>query len=129
MAADTHEWHLLAGYYGWTGGSAFMGYQLAALSQTYNNTNANATDPRTDALYLAARDTTDLEEFKSISRQADEITVREHWGLVKSRVPTFYVSQPWVQGYFGEAGMGWGRRYTFMARLWIDQELKEATGN
>ena len=129
LAADTHEWNLLAGSYGWTGGSAFMGYNLAGLSQTYNNTGANVKDPRTDALYLAARDTTDLEEFRSISRQADEITVREHWGLVKSRVPTFYVSQPWVQGYFGEAGMGWGRRYTFMARLWIDSELKEAMGH
>ena len=30
MAADTHEWHLLAGYYGWTGGSAFMGYQFSS---------------------------------------------------------------------------------------------------
>ena len=78
-----------------------------------------------DALHLAAIETADLEEFKSIIRQADEITVREHWALVKSGSPWYYVSQPWVQGYFGEAGMGLGERNTFQARLWIDSELKQ----
>ena len=58
---------------------------------------------------------------------------REIWdgrvyALNKSTSPLFFVSQPWVEGYFGEAGMGWGERNTFQARLWIDQELKEAMG-
>ncbi len=81
-----------------------------------------------DALYNAAQKTTDIEELKSIMRQVDEITVREHWGLNKSNSPTFAVSQPWVQGYFGEAGMGWGERNTHLARIWIDSELKNAMG-
>ena len=55
--------------------------------------------------------------------------VREHWGLVKSRSPMFYVSQPWVQGFFGESMMGKGERNTHLARIWIDQELKKAMGN
>ena len=46
--------------------------------------------------------------------------------LVKSNAPKFHVSQPWVEGYFGEAGMGRGERNTFLARLWIDSELKQA---
>ena len=82
-----------------------------------------------DARYAATRDTTDMEEFKRLWRQADEIMVREHWGLVKSRSPMIYVSQPWVEGYFGEAGMQRASRNTFMARLWIDSGLKEAMGH
>ena len=81
-----------------------------------------------DALYLASQETTDLEEYKSLMRQADEIVIREHWGISKSTVPKFGVSQPWVQGYFGESGMGWGERMTHLARIWIDSELKEAMG-
>ena len=117
---------LHTGGYGGNSGTGWNG--MKGLSQNFGWSYNKAKDPRMDALHLAAIETADLEEFKSIIRQADEITVRDHWGLIKSRVPTFYVSQPWVQGYFGEAGMGWGRRYTFMARLWIDSEMKEAMG-
>ncbi len=81
-----------------------------------------------EALYVAGQDTADIEELKSIWRQADEITVREHWGLVKSNSPKFHVSQPWVQGYFGEAMLGAQERNTHLARIWIDSELKEAMG-
>ena len=83
-----------------------------------------------EALYYAAEETMDIEEYKSIQRQADEITVREHWGLSKPFSPIVFVSHPWVQGYFGEDSLGRGERNTFLARLWIDSELKEAmTGN
>ena len=78
-----------------------------------------------DALYNASLETLDIEEAKTISRQADEIFVRDHWGLNKSNVPRFFVSQPWVQGYFGEGDMAIGERNTFQARLWIDSELKQ----
>ena len=61
-----------------------------------------------DALYVRARDATDVEELKSIWRQADEMTIREHWGLVKSNSPTFHVNQPWVQGYFWRSTNGTG---------------------
>ena len=122
LKADTAEWHLLSGMYGGFGGPAFM--------RNIGRRDENkAKDPRMDALYNAALETLDIEELKSISRQADENWVRNHWGLNKSNVPRFFVSQPWVEGYFGEGGMGLGERNTFQARLWIDQELKAARGN
>ena len=123
LNADTHEYEFVASYYGWFGSS---GTNLTWISQNFDGRSHNkAKDPRIDALHLAAIDSTDLEEFKSIIRQADEITVREHLALVKSSSPWFSVSQPWVQGYFGEAGMGNGERNTHLARLWIDSELKQ----
>ena len=101
---------------------------MKGISQNFGWSYNKAKDPRMDSLYLASQETTDMEEYRSLLRQADEITVREHWGLVKSKSPQFSVSQPWVEGYFGEAGMGWGERNTVQARIWIDSELKNAMG-
>jgi ABC-type transport system substrate-binding protein len=117
-SADTHEWHLFAGMYGGFGGPAF-------LQNIGRRNESKAKDPRMDALYNASLETLDIEEAKTISRQADEIFLRDHWGLNKSNVPRFFVSQPWVQGYFGEGDMAIGERNTFQARLWIDSELKQ----
>ena len=127
---DTHEYGLVASYYGYFAGSSFFPWLFNHVTQNStlnpNGSASKAQDPRMDALYVAARDTADIEEFMSSFRQADEITVREHWGLVKSNAPMFFVSQPWVKGYFGEAQMGQGERNTHLARIWIDQEMKEA---
>ena len=86
-------------------------------------------DPRLVALYERGKDSLDIEEIKSISRQTDEIYVREYFGLAKSRIPQFIVSQPWVIGYNGEWNMGRSQRNTYLARLWIDSELKAAMGH
>ena len=132
---DTHEWALSAGYYGYYASPSLFTWLWGLYNQAppgvanHWGSMANVKDSRMDALYVATRDTTDMEEFKSLWRQADEIMVREHWGLVKSRSPMFYVSQPWVQGFFGESMMGKGERNTHLARIWIDQELKKAMGN
>ena len=82
-----------------------------------------------EALYYAAVEATDMEENKSYHRQADEITIREHWGIVKPRSPLFSVSQPWVEGYAGEWGLGDTERHTHFSRLWIDSELKKEMGH
>ena len=130
LKADTHEYGLFTSYYGYFGGPGLIGYTFGAVTKLLGGSSANkANDPRMDALYLAASETTDIEEFKRIQRQSDELCVREHCGLVKSNIPNHFVNQPWVQGYFGEAGMGWGERMTHLARLWIDQEMKEGMVN
>ena len=124
--ADTAEWHLMNGSY--QGDNPI--WQLSVVSQNIDGWSFNkAKDPRIDALYRAARESIDIEEVKSILRQADEIAVREHWGLNKSASPVFSVNQPWVKGYNGEWNMGRGERNTFMARIWIDSELKKAMGH
>ena len=125
-----HDYALVTGYYGWWGSPGFLGYTLSTVSSADgSNSTVNQKDPRLDKLFLAAQKTTDLEELKSIFRQYDEICIREHCALNKSVSPLFFVSQPWIQGYFGEAGMGWGERNTVQARIWVDQELKAAKGN
>ena len=51
------------------------------------------------------------------------------WGVPGPEVPQFNVTQPWVKGYSGELILGGNQfEYTFGARFWIDQELKESMG-
>ena len=127
--AETMEWELMSFPYGHlTPQPHYIGFYLQNIEgQNLESTNFNkAKHPRMEALYYAAKETIDIEELKSIFRQVDEIMVKEHWGLVKSNSPKFHLNQPWVEGYFGEAGMGRGERNAFFARLWIDSELKKA---
>ena len=125
--ADTHGWAAVTSNHGYYGRSLVP---LARQIQNVDNFSySKVNDPRMVALYEAGKETLDVEELKSIIRQTDEIFVREHWGLAKSLSPQFAVSQPWVEGYFGEASMGRGERNTFQARLWIDSQLKAATGH
>ena len=126
--ADTAEWHILSGGYMALGTIAYN--HINMVSSDIDDWSFNkGRDPRMEALYLAAKETTDIEEYKSSLRQADEITVREHWGLNKSIAPFFSVNQPWVIGFNGEFNMGRDRGNSFVARFWIDSELKEAMGH
>ena len=127
QAADEIEYGLIFSSYG--APSGFVWTFMTIITQNFDGFSHNkAKDPRIDALYAATRDTTDSEEYRSLYRQADEITVREHWGLVKSSSARFSVTHPWVQGYFGEEALGLGERNAHLARIWIDSELKEAMG-
>jgi ABC-type transport system substrate-binding protein len=127
QAADEIEYGLIFSSYGPPSG--FIWTFLTVVAQNFDGMSHNkAKDPRMDALYLAAKEALDIEEYKSILRQADEITVREHWGLVKSSSARFAATHPWVQGYFGEEALGLGERNAHLARIWIDSELKKALG-
>ena len=119
QAADEIEYGLIFSSYG--APSGFVWTFMTIITQNFDGFSHNkAKDPRIDALYVAARDTTDSEEYRSLYRQADEITVREHWGLVKSSSARFSVTHPWVQGYFGEEALGLGERNAHLARIGID---------
>ena len=48
------------------------------------------------------------------------------WGPL---APQFQANQPWVMSYNGEFGIGELQFHTILARLWIDQEMKEAMGH
>ena len=98
--ADTTEWEIWSAGYGSYRGRL---HEVGQAIQNIDNSSAiKADDPRIEALYYAAVETTDKEEHIGYQRQADEISVREHYGLVKPRSALFSVSQPWVEGFAGE---------------------------
>ena len=103
---------------------------LIALSQAYSKAGyneSNVSDPVYDEMYEAAVAATTIEEQRRLSREADRYSIEKHWWIGGVRVPSFNVSQPWIIGYNGEISGTLDPRQIF-ARLWIDQELKEAMG-
>ncbi len=87
-------------------------------------------DPAYDALVESAVAATTVEEAQRLVKEMDTMAIKELWTLWGPMAPAFFASQPWVIGYNGEDNLGSMNGGAAMwARLWIDQELKEAMGH
>ena len=78
-------------------------------------------DKLVDAVFTATTHEDQMERAK----EADLYATWKHWFIWGPRVPMFQVSQPWVRGYNGEVSLGELNFASILARLWIDQDLKE----
>ena len=77
-----------------------------------------------DAFYAATTHEEQLRAFK----EWDMLIIRRHnqiWGPMS---PLFMANQPWVKGFSGEMRLHEFGERDVLARLWIDQGLKEAMG-
>ena len=72
---------------------------------------------------------TTMEERRRLTRLVDKYIIEKHWFIWGARVPLMNVLQPRVIGFNGETELGSMDRQLMAARLWIDQELKEAMGH
>ena len=88
-----------------------------------------AEDADYDALYEAAVAATTIEELQRLTRELDMYPMERHWFVWWPMSPVFDAVQPWVKGYNGEFALGFIDGNQVLARLWIDQELKEAMGH
>ena len=104
--------------------------QMEQLSVNYRDgfSPPNVNDPVYDAMYLAVRDATSVEEQQRLSREASLYIAEQHWNIWGAMVPQFSIVQPWVVGFNGETSLGLMDFYPIVARLWIDSGLKEAMG-
>ena len=100
---------------------------LRALAYTDATWNApGIDDPELNALLDEAAATTDLAEHQRLVKQADLYITANHWYMWSHRVPQIFVFQPWIVGHSGELALGTMERGpVMMARLWIDQEMKD----
>ncbi len=100
---------------------------LRALAYTDATWNAPGIDvPELNALLDEAAATIDLEEHQRLVKEADLYITANHWYMWSHRVPQIFVFQPWIVGHSGELALGTMERGpVMMARLWIDQELKD----
>ena len=85
-------------------------------------------DPEYDALWEKANAATTLEEQNRLGKEAIMYTIDKHPHVYGVETPQFQAWQPWVKGYNAEIRLGMGETQSFLARLWIDSELKEAMG-
>ena len=100
---------------------------LRALAYTDATWNApGIDDPKMNAMLDAAAATIDLAEHQRLVKEADLYITAHHWYMWSHRIPQIFVFQPWIVGHSGELALGTMERGpVMMARLWIDQELKD----
>ena len=87
---------------------------------------AKVKDAELDAMIEAIESATSLAERQRFVREADMYVIKNHWAVWGPKTRNFMPTQPWVKGYNGEIHLGQMLRRAVIARLWIDQELKEA---
>ena len=86
--------------------------------------------PEVDAMVDAALAATTIEEQQRLIAEADMYMIEKHWQIWGPKSPTFNLVQPWLIGYNSEMSpLTFGESILIFARLWIDQELKEAMGH
>ncbi len=85
-------------------------------------------DPVYDGLYERALAAGTYEEQKQILIEMDMHLIRNHWVIWGPDTPLFHVTQPWIKGYNGEAGIG-ALKFPIFARLWVDHDLKQEMGH
>ena len=86
-------------------------------------------EPDYDALVEAAVAAQTLDEQMRLMNEANNFLIENHYSISGPKVPTFAAFQPWVKGHNGETSLGMTHgNMEMLARLWIDQALKEAMG-
>ena len=108
-----------------------LGSNNPPLSEVRNMVHSSGTDlhgiryPELDALIEAAEATTSEEERQELVKEVDMYTIKNHWWIWGPKAGSYMAHQPWVIGFNGETWLGFMDRLTILARLWIDQDLKE----
>ena len=80
-------------------------------------------DAASDAFYAA----TTLEEQLEAAKAYDMEVIKQHNQIWGPLAPQFQANQSWVNGFNGEYSLGDLQYHPILARLWIDQELKDRT--
>ena len=89
-------------------------------------------DPVFNAFYTKALSVTGIDQFKQIVRDANEYVARQHFAVSLVQPDLFGLTQPWLKGYSGQFGAQTAHNELlsfYLARFWIDQELKKSLGH
>ena len=87
-------------------------------------------DPVQEEIRVAAAAATTREEEARLIKACDLHMINKHETIWGPKAPQFNAMQPWVIGYNGEREMSnQSNTAAIYARLWIDQEMKEAMGH
>ena len=80
-------------------------------------------------LITQAMAATELDEWRRLLKQANDYSFEQNWAVNMIPVRSYQAWQPWIGGYNGEHALGAFRGADIWARIWIDQDMKEAMGN
>jgi len=90
-------------------------------------TTTRASNADYDAVYEQFKAVQDEAEAMRLLREAQRISLENHWTVNLFPLVNFNVWQPYLKGYSGELCFAM-QQYWYWARLWIDQDLKKAMG-
>ncbi len=92
-----------------------------------NLSTGHLNDPKYDAMADAVMAATTIEEMHRLAKEINMYITEQHFKIVGPETPQYQATQPWVKGYNGELG-SYSEGHKHLARIWIDQEMKEAMG-
>jgi len=90
-------------------------------------------DPVNDAFHAKAMLTTNVDDFKHLSRDYNEYVARQHFDISLLQPMEYSLYQPWFKGYTGQHSSisgpdGPQLLFYYPSRFWIDQKLKKSMG-
>ena len=68
------------------------------------------------------------EEIVSRTKEMDLYVMKQHWRIQSVRSVDFYLWQPYLKGFTGESTAESKLRAFYIARWWIEQDVKKAMG-
>jgi peptide/nickel transport system substrate-binding protein len=89
-------------------------------------------DPVCDNFYTKALTANSLDEVRHILKDANEYVARQHFAISLLQAMSYSLCQPWLKGFDAQFGSTWGvaagplMLSHYLARFWIDQNLKES---
>ena len=127
-ATPDHDTYRMTNYQG------AIRYSLPFIMYWYfysgGETRMGIKDAEFDALYEAAIAATTIEEQQRLGKAANMHAIEKQLFIWGPETPQFQAGQPWIKGYNGEPRLqGNGETQSYLARLWIDSELKKAMGH
>jgi peptide/nickel transport system substrate-binding protein len=100
---------------------------ISGYATNWTSNYGKVSDPYYDDLEFKYRNSLDSVEQSKISRQLDAYVPGQHWYISTVQNFTFNLIQPWVQfSHINGFGGTTGPRTTRLARVWIDEHLKES---
>jgi peptide/nickel transport system substrate-binding protein len=104
--------------------SGFLGQHTTGASAN----RCQCADPVYDALFEEASKASTRAEILPLYKKLNDRLRDQVYFVWGQETPLYSVQQPWIKGRNGEYVLGSNVESVIMARLWVDQELKEAMG-
>jgi peptide/nickel transport system substrate-binding protein len=86
-------------------------------------------DPVYDAFYAAAVAATSVQGTKDVVKAANKYVAENHIDICLCTTYNYSFCQPWLKGFTGQSGAFGQLINTYLARFWIDQNVKKSYGH
>ncbi len=96
---------------------------------------AMVNDPVFNAFLPKALNAASVDEIKKVIKDANEYVARQHFTISLLQPKAYSLCQPWIKGFNGQFGSAWAHGSGpamlsfYLARFWIDHDLKKSMGH